>query len=181
MDYFNNENNDNGFITITKINQLDNIPIKHLQMVKLVSNKEEEKYWIDYNDYRISIGNLEDLSKFYASFSYNIESELNKTSNINSKTINIDQNNGIVKLKSGYTHFLTISGNTYFYLPIINDNVNKIEDINVEFAYNGGHIDLGTKYKCTSTSISCRGIYFITYKYSKFLCNWIANISLVSD
>ena len=158
---------------VIDIDEFENRPIANREFLIVNDYKNKLRYYyLDHKFERIFLGMKMD------------DCILQKISELLSdpKDINHDSKvvEGKVELISGHRYLFTTYNDVSFILPIINDS-NYHDDIVVELAYNGGNVDIGTKWKATSTPINGMGVYFITYRYSRTLKNWVASIELISD
>ena len=141
--------------------------------------RDRTTIYLDYSGDRILLGGLvfpeilEDIKGSLTAHEEYIEESKRNDIVAEGKT------SGKIELEEGKDYTMTIYGDTSFSLPLHVKNDHAI--IHTEIGYNHGHIDLGTKWKTTSTPINAMGIYFIAYKFSKYINDWVATIELVSD
>ena len=172
LNLFKKENKDFSF-DIINIDELENRPLTNREFLIV---KDYEKglsyYYLDHTFQREFLGMKVDNETLQG-----ITDLLN-----NSKAVIHDSEvvEGKIELLSGHKYYFTTYLDINFSLPLVNDS-NYHDDIVVELAYNKGNVDLGSSWKTTSNPINGMGVYFITYKYSRSLKNWVASIELVSD
>lgn len=180
---FKNEKNDlTNLIILDTEEELNNYPLQEKNTLIVLNDmiKDQPTFYCDIRKERQCLGRLvypEVLDRIKHDLSF-IEGFVEESKR--SKIIDIKETSGKIVLEENKDYTMTIYGDTSFRLPF--NPTNKESEIHVEIAFNpSGSLNIGTKWKTSSVPISFMGIYFITYRYSEFLNNWVATIELVSD